>query len=306
MGAVNAVDNPTRQSFVIEMVGPDRVVNAVSLNSVIVQSARIVGPAIAGILIAGFGVVPCFVLNALTFVAMIVALWGMDPSACTPPPVAAARAGRDPRRAALRHRHSGAGGAAGADGARRHARLQLPGGAPAARQVQLRRRRRPPTRCWSRDGRRLDRRRPGQRRPRPHRPAPDRRRRPRLRHLRPARRGDARRCARDPDAGPARRRRGHLRRDDQLHPAARRRAGDARPGDGALFGRLPRLDPDRRAADRLALPGLRPPRGPAPGRGLGPLGGLGGAGLLRPDKRAARADGRGGPPARSASALPTV
>jgi MFS family permease len=79
MGAVNSVDNPTRQSFVIEMVGPERVVNAVSLNSVIVQSARIVGPAIAGLLIAGFGVGPCFGVNALTFVAMILALWGMDP-----------------------------------------------------------------------------------------------------------------------------------------------------------------------------------------------------------------------------------
>ena len=64
MGTVNAVDNPTRQSFVIEMVGPDRVVNAVSLNSVIVQMARIVGPALAGLLIAAFGVVPCFALNA--------------------------------------------------------------------------------------------------------------------------------------------------------------------------------------------------------------------------------------------------
>jgi MFS family permease len=79
MGSINAVDNPTRQSFVIEMVGPDRVVNAVSLNSVIVQAARIVGPAFAGILIATVGVVPCFALNALTFVAMILALWGMDP-----------------------------------------------------------------------------------------------------------------------------------------------------------------------------------------------------------------------------------
>jgi MFS family permease len=78
MGAVNSVDNPTRQSFVIEMVGADRVVNAVSLNSVIVQSARIVGPAIAGLLIAAIGVAPCFALNALTFAAMIVALWGMD------------------------------------------------------------------------------------------------------------------------------------------------------------------------------------------------------------------------------------
>jgi MFS family permease len=88
MGAVNAVDNPTRQSFVIEMVGPDRVVNAVSLNSVIVQMARIVGPALAGILIAAFGVVPCFALNALTFAAMIVALWGMDTERLHTEPVA--------------------------------------------------------------------------------------------------------------------------------------------------------------------------------------------------------------------------
>jgi MFS family permease len=80
MGSVNAIDNPTRQSFVIEMVGPDRVVNAVSLNSVIVQAARIVGPALAGILIATAGVVPCFGLNALTFLAMILALWRMDPA----------------------------------------------------------------------------------------------------------------------------------------------------------------------------------------------------------------------------------
>ncbi len=93
MGSVNAVDNPTRQSFVIEMVGPDRVVNAVSLNSVIVQSARIVGPALAGLLIAGFGVVPCFALNALTFIAMIAALWGMDPRGLHSAPVASREPG---------------------------------------------------------------------------------------------------------------------------------------------------------------------------------------------------------------------
>jgi MFS family permease len=87
-GSLNAVDNPTRQSFVIEMVGPDRVVNAVSLNSVIVQAARIVGPGVAGILIATVGVVPCFALNAFTFVAMIFALWRMDPSRLQAPPVA--------------------------------------------------------------------------------------------------------------------------------------------------------------------------------------------------------------------------
>ena len=98
MGAVNAVDNPTRQSFVIEMVGPDRVVNAVSLNSVIVQSARIAGPALAGILIAGIGVGPCFAVNALSFVAMIVALRGMDQAKLrmgpqAPPESGAIRAG---------------------------------------------------------------------------------------------------------------------------------------------------------------------------------------------------------------------
>jgi MFS family permease len=101
MGSVNAVDNPTRQSFVIEMVGPDRVVNAVSLNSVIVQSARIVGPAIGGLLIAGFGVGLCFGVNALTFAAMIVALWRMDPAQLR----AAPTSGREPGaiRAGLRY-----------------------------------------------------------------------------------------------------------------------------------------------------------------------------------------------------------
>jgi len=93
MGLVNAIDNPTRQSFVFEMVGPGRVVNAVSLNSVIVQAARIVGPAIAGLLIAGFGVVPCFALNALTFVAMIFALRGMDPRGLHTEPAAPREAG---------------------------------------------------------------------------------------------------------------------------------------------------------------------------------------------------------------------
>jgi MFS family permease len=91
-GAVNAVDNPTRQSFVIEMVGTDRVVNAVSLNSVLVHSARIAGPALAGILIATIGVQPCFALNALSFGAMIAALWRMDPTQLRPAP----RAPREP------------------------------------------------------------------------------------------------------------------------------------------------------------------------------------------------------------------
>jgi MFS family permease len=78
-GSVNAVDNPARQSFVMEMVGRDRVVNAVSLNSLIVHSARIIGPAVAGLVIAVLGVGPCFLLNAMTFGAMLVALRLIDP-----------------------------------------------------------------------------------------------------------------------------------------------------------------------------------------------------------------------------------
>ncbi len=92
-GTVNALDNPARQSFVIEMVGPDRVVNAVSLNSVIVHCARMVGPAIAGVLIATVGVEPCFLINAASFLAMLVALRRMDAGALTSPQ----RAPRRPR-----------------------------------------------------------------------------------------------------------------------------------------------------------------------------------------------------------------
>ncbi len=77
-GCLIAVDNPARQAFVVEMVGPERIVNAVSLNSVIVHSARVAGPAFAGTLIATIGVAPCFGLNAATFLVMIWALWSMD------------------------------------------------------------------------------------------------------------------------------------------------------------------------------------------------------------------------------------
>jgi MFS family permease len=97
-GTVNAFDNPARQSFVIELVGPDRVVNAVSLNSVIVQSARIIGPAAAGGVIALVGVGPCFALNALSFAAMLVALQRMDTGALHPT-VVAERAPRELRAA---------------------------------------------------------------------------------------------------------------------------------------------------------------------------------------------------------------
>jgi MFS family permease len=90
-GLVNSVDNPTRQSFAIEMVGSEGLVNAVSLNSVLIHSARIIGPAGAGIVIATLGVGPCFLLNALSFAAMLVALHSMDPGELHPAPTAARR-----------------------------------------------------------------------------------------------------------------------------------------------------------------------------------------------------------------------
>jgi MFS family permease len=101
-GAVNAVDNPARQSFAIEMVGPENVVNAVALNSVIIHTSRILGPAFAGAVIALLGVGPCFLVNALSFGAMIAALRAMDPAALHTPP-RLARRGRGQLRSALSH-----------------------------------------------------------------------------------------------------------------------------------------------------------------------------------------------------------
>ncbi len=101
-GSLLAIDNPARQAFVMEMVGPDRIVNAVSLNSVIVHSARVAGPAVAGILIATVGVAPCFGLNAATFLVMIWALRGMDRRRLAEPPVTDGRE-RGRVRAAVRH-----------------------------------------------------------------------------------------------------------------------------------------------------------------------------------------------------------
>lgn len=78
LGIVNAFDNPTRQAFVREMVHAELVRNAVSLNSVLVNAARAVGPALAGVLIATSGLAVCFLVNGLSYLAVIVAYIGMD------------------------------------------------------------------------------------------------------------------------------------------------------------------------------------------------------------------------------------
>jgi MFS family permease len=100
-GAVNAADNPARQSFVMELVGRERVVNAVSLNSLIVHSARIIGPALAAAVIASVGIAECFLINAASFGAMLLALSRMEPGELHTAAPAERRGGQ--LRAALRH-----------------------------------------------------------------------------------------------------------------------------------------------------------------------------------------------------------
>jgi MFS family permease len=73
-GSTQAFDNPARQAFVSEIVGQDQISNAVALNSASFHGARLVGPAVAGLSIALLGAGPVFLLNACTFIAMIVAL----------------------------------------------------------------------------------------------------------------------------------------------------------------------------------------------------------------------------------------
>jgi len=78
LGIVNTIDMPTRQSFFVEMVGKEDLMNAIALNSSIFNLARIVGPAVAGFLISLVGIAMCFYINALSFLAVIVGLWLMD------------------------------------------------------------------------------------------------------------------------------------------------------------------------------------------------------------------------------------
>jgi MFS family permease len=74
LGVITAVDNPARQTFVHELVGRNRLGNAVALNSIIVNLSRVIGPAIAGVIVAQMGLAPCFIINGLSFAAVLVCL----------------------------------------------------------------------------------------------------------------------------------------------------------------------------------------------------------------------------------------
>jgi MFS family permease len=76
-GVANTVDMPTRQAFIVELVGREDLPNAIALNSAMFNGARIVGPALAGLLIARWGMAPAFLVNALSFLPVIAALLAM-------------------------------------------------------------------------------------------------------------------------------------------------------------------------------------------------------------------------------------
>jgi MFS family permease len=79
-GVLTAFDNPTRRSFVVEMVPDDQLNNAVSLNSAIMTGSRVVGPAAAGALVISVGFGWCFLLDGLSYLAVLWSLWRMRPS----------------------------------------------------------------------------------------------------------------------------------------------------------------------------------------------------------------------------------
>src|SRR2546423_11248575 len=78
LGLTNAIDMPTRQAFVVEMVGHEDLPNAIALNSSLFNMARIIGPGIGGLIIATLGVAPLFLLNGMSFIAVLIGLLMID------------------------------------------------------------------------------------------------------------------------------------------------------------------------------------------------------------------------------------
>ena len=92
LGLINSIDNPARSTFLFEMVGSENIKNAISLWTILISSTRIIGPAVAGIIIATIGIGECFIINAASFIAVLIALSMIRESELhTVPPVAAAR-----------------------------------------------------------------------------------------------------------------------------------------------------------------------------------------------------------------------
>jgi MFS family permease len=79
LGLVNTLDMPARQSFVIQLVGKEDLMNAIALNSAVFNTARIVGPAIAGVLLGYYGPGMCFLTNSISFAAVVISLFFIHP-----------------------------------------------------------------------------------------------------------------------------------------------------------------------------------------------------------------------------------
>ena len=140
LGLVNVLDGPVRQSIIGNLVARDEIANAVTLNSVVMNASRIIGPSIGGALIATLGIAPCFFVNALSFGAVIVSLAAMRGSELYPSsedPLDRP----DPGRPALRRAYPGRARPADHGAGGRHLRLGVPGQPAAGHGADLPRRR---------------------------------------------------------------------------------------------------------------------------------------------------------------------
>ena len=239
-GVVNLFDNPARQTFVSEMVGRDLMPNAISLNSVVMNSARVIGPAIGGILIFTVGLAACFLFNAASYVAVLVALFMMRPAELHQRPVVARAKGQV--REGLRYVWStrGAARSPAGHGGGGHLRLQFHDHPPPAGHPHLPRRRRHLQRAYGGHGHRRGHRRSHRRPPQPAQHRHAQRHRPGLRRHAPGgrRRPDRDRGHRGPGLHGGLQHLVHLHR--QRDHSAAGRPGHAWPGHGALRHRLPR------------------------------------------------------------------
>ncbi len=129
-GTTTAFDNPARRAFVVEMVPEDDMNNAVSLNSALMTSSRVVGPALAGLLVATVGFGWCFLVDGLSYLAVLAALWMMRTEELRP--ARPTQRGKGQVREGLRYAAPDARAldTARDDGRRRNAVVQLPDRVP--------------------------------------------------------------------------------------------------------------------------------------------------------------------------------
>lgn len=253
LGLNQCFENPARQSFMLELVGPEDLRNAVSLQSVLASCSRMIGPAVAGLVIAAGGLGVCFLLNAASFVAVVTSLLRLDVSRLQRSPAAARAKGqlregfayvRSTPDLAVPLSMMALVGCLG---------LRVPGGSAGLGRPHLRCRCRGLRLPHRRDGRRIGGGGPRRRHLGSHRnPAADPHL-PRVRH----RHGGRRRGPEPDHAHRAHGDRGRTERDVHVHhqqfAATRLRADDARTGDGPVVGRLPRLHGHRRSHRRMGL-----------------------------------------------------